>query len=105
MTDQDRLSHVRWLLERSDRLRGFYIVRAYNVLMADAVLIAVVVFLLDKGVPVVKGWQRFAFAAGMTVAVCFMVLSIVAAIRGSSNLVGRSRSLTQYRGPSRVFLN
>lgn len=85
-------------------MRNSYSSRAGLILSADAIILAAIVFLLDKNfnqqneVSTLVGVLAF-------LSLGFMSISLFFALRATTTLKGNSRQATRFEGPHRLFLN
>jgi hypothetical protein len=80
----DRLEFLKWLIDRSDRIRATYGNRAYNVLTADAALFAAVVFLTKESLPVHGSSMKLPVMGLLILSAVLVFCSLACAIIASS---------------------
>jgi hypothetical protein len=99
----ERLDVLHWLLDRTDRIRASHAARAYNVLTADAALLAAVVFLL-KELDLSTHLGETIFGILLFAAACLFA-SLMYAVYASSGSLRRPGVHSDPSGPPRTFLN
>jgi len=104
MEENERIEVLKWLITRSDSLRSSYSNRAALILSADAIILAIFVFLLEKTLSQATGVLGFSIIVLSLLALACMSVSLVLAITASASIWG-SRRATGFRGEARIFLS
>ncbi len=102
MEDKDRIELLRWLIGRSDAMRATYSNRAALILSADAIILAAIVFLLDKNVG--QGVLKVSIIIFSVSSLVLMLVSLWQAFTASITRIS-SKKATGFQGPDRIFLN
>lgn len=103
--NSDSLEFLRWLIDRSDRMRSAYGNRAYNVLTANAAMFAAVVFLTKEALLVQGSWIKLPVIALLVVSAVLAFLSLVCAIFASAGPFSPATQFNYDGAPARTFLN
>ena len=103
-------NNVNWLIERIDAMRQATESRAAIVFSADAIIIAGIVFLLDKAILsssmiACNSFLKLMLILCLTVSIIFLLISVVLATTAIVNIFTTSRSLLDKRIPRRIFLH
>jgi hypothetical protein len=104
MEEKDQIELVQWLIGRSDAMRASYSSRAALILSADAIILAAIVFLLDKNLGQSAGILRISITVFALASLVLMLISLIHAFNASISRKSSSEA-TNYQGPGRVFLN
>jgi hypothetical protein len=105
MEAKEEVELLQWLIVRSDNRRSSYGNRAALILSADAIILAAVVFLLDRSISQPGSLPRMLVLIPAFAALGFMFVSLVFALCATTSLGRNSRSATRFKGPPRHFLN
>jgi hypothetical protein len=102
---KERTELLRWLIVRSDAMRATYANRAALIVSANAIILAAIVFLIDKklsqGAGPLKSWiSIFVFLS-----LGLMATSFILALTASITLRKSTRIATRFGGPPRLFFN
>lgn len=104
MEEKERIELLKWLITRSDSLRSSYSNRAALILSADAIILAIFVFLLEKILSQATGVLGLSVIVLSLLSLACMSVSLVLAITISASIRG-SRKATGFRGAARFFLS
>jgi hypothetical protein len=104
MEEKDRIELLRWLIGRSDTMRATYSNRAALILSADAIILAAIVFLLDKNLGQATGTLKVLITIFAVLSLVLMLVSLVQAFTASITRTS-SKKATGFQGPNRIFLN
>jgi hypothetical protein len=104
MEEKESIELLRWLIGRSDTMRAAYSNKAALILSADAIILAVIVFLIEKYLEQTVLSLRIIIILCALVSLGFMVVSLIYAFSATIT-PGSSREATGFEGPARTFLN
>lgn len=104
MEDKDRIELLRWLITRSDTMRATYSGRAALILSANAIILAAIVFLMDKNLGQSAGDLRFTITIFAALSLFTMLFSLAFAFTASIS-PRSSRRATNFQGSKRIFFN
>lgn len=104
MEEKEHIELLKWLIERSDKMRLSYANRATLILSADAFILAAIVFLIDKNLGQLNSVWKILIIISSMVSLVFMLVSFIYAFNACIARK-RSRETTEFKGSNRIFLN